>query len=476
MLSSIKARIIVFYLAILLVTLSIMGIILYLGLSRVVYSAVDSTLLSRAKALATLVREDGGEAEFNFSDDVMWEYNSPKSKHFFQIRLPDGTTLEKSASLGKRELPYKSGNSSIEYRNIRLDDEPARQINFPIRREGEKKRGERVIVVQCAEEIDERIEMLDTFGLVLAGSILFIMIISASGGFLIARKAMQPVKAISETINRISETNLSERIAEENIPEELKGIASSFNRVFAGLEGAFNRQRQFVADASHELKTPLAVILTQAEVSLRRERRPDEYKTALAGIADAAKMMSLIIEKLLQLARLHSDKFSLRREKTPLNEILETSLKLLRPLADRKGIVVHMPEENTYSVYGDREALQEAFVNIIENAIRYNVPGGRITISLKKEGGFIVAKIADTGVGIPKEDLGKVFDRFYRVDKSRSRESGGIGLGLSIVREIVTLHGGRIEIKSRINEGSVVSVYLPEADMDNRFMGSMESS
>jgi signal transduction histidine kinase len=242
----------------------------------------------------------------------------------------------------------------------------------------------------------------------------------------------------------------------------LKGIASSFNRAFAGLEGAFNRQRQFVGDASHELKTPLAVILAQAEVSLRRDRKPDEYKTALAGIADAAKMMSLIIEKLLQLARLHSDKFSLQMEKTPLNEILETSLKLLRPVADRKGIVLHMPEDNTYSVHGNREALQEAFVNIIENAIKYNVPGGRITISLKKEGEFIVAEIADTGVGIPEEDVGKVFDRFYRVDKSGSRESGGIGLGLSIVREIVRLHGGRIEIKSRINEGSAVSLYLPE--------------
>jgi heavy metal sensor kinase len=304
-------------------------------------------------------------------------------------------------------------------------------------------------------------EMLDTFGIVLAASILFLMIVSAAGGFLIARKALQPIEEISGAIDRISERNLSERIDDKNIPSELKVIASSFNRAFAGIEGAFNRQRQFVGDASHELKTPLAVILAGAEVALRRERNADAYKTALAGIVDAARMMSLIIEKLLQLARLNSEPFSLRMEATQLDEMIDKSLKLLGPVAQKKGISFQWSDSG-YVVCGDGEALQEAFLNIIENAIKYNVPGGRIDVAAKKEGGLIVVEIADTGIGIPEGDLEKIFDRFYRVDKSRSRESGGAGLGLSIVREIVRLHGGRVEIKSHVGAGTAVSVFLPE--------------
>lgn len=317
------------------------------------------------------------------------------------------------------------------------------------------------IVIQCAEDIHDRTALLNTFGLVLAVSVLFIMIISASGGFLIAKKAMKPIKDISEAIDRISETNLSERIEDEHIPDELKNIASSFNRTFGSLERAFSRQRQFVSDASHELKTPLTVIISHGEVTLRKDRDSQEYRTAIAAIMEAARMMSLIIEKLLALARFSSDKFILQTEDIRLNGIIDKSLKLLRPIAEKKGIIINMPAGKEYTVHGDREALLETFVNIVDNAIKYNVPDGRIDISVRKESEFIVTEITDTGIGIPEGDLEKVFDRFYRVDKSRSKESGGIGLGLSICSEIVRLHGGRIWIRSKTGEGTVVSVSLP---------------
>ncbi|MHB8910305.1 MAG: ATP-binding protein [Syntrophales bacterium] len=464
MLSSIKARIVLFYLVILLITLSIMGTILYFSLSKIVYASVDSSLLSRAKALATLIHEDKQETEFEFSDDVMWEYSSPKANNFFQIRRLDGITLEKSSSLGELELPYDPKAGPATFQTGLLKGNPIRQINFPIRKEGEG--NGRGIVIQCAEAIRDKIILLHTFGLVLTVSVFFIMAISAAGGFFIAKKALRPIQDISGAIDRISETNLSERIEDEHIPDELKNIAASFNRTFGCLERAFSRQKQFVADASHELKTPLAVIISQGEITLRKVRDPSEYRIALTAILEAAGMMSLIIEKLLALARFSSDKFTLQMEDVHLNGIIDQSLKLLRSLADEKGIVFNMPTGKEYTVHGDREALLETFVNILANAIKYNVPDGRIGIGIRKEREYIVTEITDTGIGIPEEDLEKVFDRFYRADKSRSKESGGIGLGLSISSDIIRLHGGRIGIRSKTGEGTVVSVYLAGAESE----------
>ena len=461
MLPSIKARIVAFYLVILLIALSVMGTIVYFSLSRIVYASIDASLLSRAKALATLINENDHETEFTFSDDVMWEYSSPQSTNFFQIRRYDGTTLEKSASLADSELPYHAVSGPADFQTLLLKGRQVRQIDFPIRKEGDNGKDGQGIIVQCAEAIQDKTALLGAFKMVLAVAVLLVMILSGAGGFVIARKALKPVRNIAEAMDRVSETHLSERIEEERIPAELKKIAASFNRVFGSLETAFERQRQFVSDASHELKTPLSVIVSQGEVALRREREPGEYRTVIAAILEASRLMSLIIGKLLTLARFSSDHAALQRAEISLDGMIEKAVKLLRPLADEKGIVIHMAAEGSYVMYGDGEALLEAFVNILDNAIKYNVPGGSIDIRVRKEGEAAVTDIRDAGIGIPEGDLAKVFDRFYRVDPSRSRKSGGVGLGLSIANEIVKRHGGHIGIRSQPEKGTLVSVSLP---------------
>lgn len=470
MLTSIKARIITFYMAVLFVTLSALGVFLYFSLSKIVYDSIDSSLLSKAKALATLVSMDAGdETEFRFSDEVMWEYNSPKAKSFFQIRRFNGSVIEKSASLGGSELPFRAGENRTRFETVRLKGMPARLVNFhvPIGYEqnnrktgtpaGSKDHG---LIIQCAEDIQYQANLLKRYMIVLSLSILSIMIISASGGFLIAKRALAPIKDISETIGRISASNLSERIDAEDIPEELRVMASSFDRTFERLERSFNRQKQFTADASHELRTPLSVILSQSEIILRKDRTGTEYRNTLTAIREAAKMMTAIVQKLLTIARLSADKVELKFETINPGEIIRKSVKLLTPLAEQKGISINISADEQRRTTGDRAALLELFVNLLDNAIKYNVPQGRIDISVKKEADFVVTEIRDTGIGIPESDLGKVFDRFYRVDKSRAKESGGAGLGLSICNEIARLHGGRVEIKSKAGEGTTVSVYL----------------
>jgi heavy metal sensor kinase len=268
------------------------------------------------------------------------------------------------------------------------------------------------------------------------------------------------VKEISQAIDKISETNLSERITSNSIPEELKVLASSFNRTFDRLERSFKRQRQFVSDASHELRTPLSVILSQSEIILRRERSAEEYKSGLTAVLEASKLMSNIIQKVLTLARLGTDKVELKMENRDLCAIINEAVGLLRPLATQKGITINVSGDEQHVISGDRVALLELFTNIVDNAIKYNLPQGKIDISIKKEQGFVVTEVKDTGIGIAEKDLDKVFDRFYRVDQSRSKEIGGVGLGLSICDEIVKLHGGRIELRSKLDEGTIVTVYL----------------
>jgi heavy metal sensor kinase len=468
MLSSIKTQIIIFFMIVLFIILSILGGFLYFSLDKIVYNSVDSGLLSKAKALATLVDNDDNETEFKFSDEIMWEYNSPKAQSFFQIRRLDGSTLEKSESLRDMELPFHAGEDQTSFETITLNGVSARLINFYFLDGNEKANAAQDkghdLIIQCAEDIQDQIKLLKNYRMILSILILSVLIISATGGFLIAGKALSPVREMSATIEGISESNLSARITPGNIPEELRPLASSFNQAFDSLERAFNRQRQFAADASHELRTPLSVILSQSEIMLRKERTHQEYKDALTAITSAAGMMSEIVRKLLTIARMDSTKADFRIENINLSHLIRESLNLLRPLAERKGIRINVSPDEQAMVSGDRIALMELFTNLIDNAIKYNVPQGKVDVSMRKAREFIVTEIGDTGIGIPEDDLDKVFDRFYRVDRSRSRESGSIGLGLSICNEIVKVHGGRITIDSNLSSGTTVSVYLNRAE------------
>jgi len=473
MLSSIKARVITFYVAVLFVTLSALGIFLYLSLSKIVYHSIDASLLSRAKALATLINEADGGTEFNFSDDIMWEYRSLKAGSFFQIRRLNGTIIEKSASLGERKLPFQ-GQHGIHFKTIFLNGRPVRQVDFHILKDKEQndKKKDHLkrdrgagLIIQCAEIIQEQITVIRNYGLVLAIAIFFVLIASASGAFFIARKALMPVREISATVSRISELNLSERISVENTPAELQALSASFNQTLDRLEDSFNRQKQFTSDASHELRTPLSVILSQSEITLRKERTPEEYKNALLTVKEAGKLMSDIVAKLLTLARLGADKAEMKKEKIELSEILSHAVKLLNSYAENNQIRITLGEpEQPPVIEGDRAAILELFVNIIDNAIKYNIPQGKIDISFKEEDSFMVIQVRDTGIGIAEEDLNQVFERFYRVDKSRSKHIAGIGLGLSICREIVRLHGGRMTMKSRMGGGTTVFIYFKKGE------------
>jgi heavy metal sensor kinase len=297
--------------------------------------------------------------------------------------------------------------------------------------------------------------ILTTGGAVLVGTL-------AIGWFLTGR-ALAPVARISQAAAAVSASNLSARIDLSAMETELAQLATTINATFDRLQLAFNRQTQFTADASHELRTPLSIISAQTELALKKERGSEEYKEALATIRRSAQRMKAVVEGLLALARADSGTLALQREDLDLARLVEDSCRMLGPLAAERGIELVTRLEPTIACV-DRERFAEVAENLLSNAIRYNRDGGRVEVNLRPAGQHAIFEVTDTGVGISEEELRHVFERFYRVDKARSRSVGGSGLGLAITKWIVEVHGGSISVASKVGVGTTFAVTLPQSD------------
>jgi two-component system OmpR family sensor kinase len=301
---------------------------------------------------------------------------------------------------------------------------------------------------------------LRAFAWQLAGIGLAVLALGLAGGWVVSARILRPVAAISATASAISAADLSRRIDTEEVDRELGELAGVLNAMFDRLEAAFLRQARFTADASHELRTPLAIIRTNAELALSRPRSAEEYKEAVQTCLRASNRMSKLVEGLLTLARADAGKLELRRHPFDLRPIVADSVALLRTLTEAKQLSVTTQLESVL-VKGDEVRLGMVVTNLLSNAIQYNRAAGKIHVQLRLAGEKVVFSVADTGCGIPEEDRAHLFERFYRVDKARSRESGGYGLGLAICKSIIEAHGGTIGFDTKWQVGSTFWFCLP---------------
>lgn len=295
-------------------------------------------------------------------------------------------------------------------------------------------------------------------GLLAAG--ILVLSVGLVGGWFLASRAIRPIETISVTAGRIAAGNLSERIRTDETESELGRLGAVLNDMFARLEDSFAQQRQFTADASHELRTPLAVLLSQLQMTLARERSPQEYRDTLETCQRAGQRMRRLIESLLELARLDAGQETLRRESFDLAQVVRDEIELMAPLAAPRGIQVEA-QLNTANCAGDPGRIGQVVTNLLSNAIHYNRENGSIRVSVRVLEGEALLEVEDTGVGISVEDLPHVFERFYRADKSRSHAEGRTGLGLAISQSIVQAHGGRIEVSSSPGQSTTFRVRLP---------------
>jgi heavy metal sensor kinase len=317
-------------------------------------------------------------------------------------------------------------------------------------------RGDRVVV---GREIAEELVALRRFGWRLGAAGTTVFALGLAGGWWIASRALRPIATISATARRISTGNLAERVPVAKGGSELDELGQVLNDAFARLQASFARQARFTADASHELRTPVTVVLTQTQSSLTRERSAAEYREALEACQRAAQRMRRLIDSLLALARVDSgEQFEVAA--CDLAHVAGEAVALLRPLAELRGVPVEA-ELGAAPCTGDADQLGRVVANLLGNAIDHSQAGARVRVTTGSEPGAVILSVADEGPGIAAQDLPHVFERFYRADKARSQGAGHAGLGLAIVQAIVTAHGGRIDVASAPGSGARFTVRLP---------------
>lgn len=299
----------------------------------------------------------------------------------------------------------------------------------------------------------------------LTGAALCILGLSLMGGRWLVDRSLAPIAAIGEAAARIAGGDLSRRISVGETDSELGQLAEILNATFARLENSFALQARFTADAAHELRTPVTVLLTHTQNALAVRCAAEGHLEAFAACQRAAERMRALIDSLLRLSRLDSGEAATQRVSFDLAHRVREGVELVRPLATDRGIEIRC-ELNPAPCSGDPEALDQVITNLLTNAIHHNREGGTVRVAVGSKPGGVVLSVTDTGPGIAPQHLPRIFERFYRVDASRSRSSGGTGLGLAIARAIVDAHGGTIEVESEVGRGTCFMVNLPSTSRE----------
>jgi len=463
MISSIKARLVGWFIAVSSAVLIVLGFLLYFQLSEIVIGSVDSHLESEMQFIAGLVRIEAEQGPLEtelleFSQAAVGEYSVSLSGHYYQIIAPDGKLLVRSPSLSLANefLPLEAKSPVPSYRTILGPQRvPLRILSQSFQLPSG------TITIQSADSLETSYHLLGSFRKILLIVFPALMIVSGIGIWLLTDRSLRPLITFSSQIGQITEKNLNERMEERRTPRELKPLAIAFNTMLRRLGDAFSKQGQFLSDASHELRTPTSVIKSTCDVILRKQRAPVEYQEALRSISANVDRMAETINSILEISRLDARTFTLVTAEIDLTSLLADVLKLLEAAATHRNIALRLAGAPA-TIRADRERLTEAFLNIVDNAIKYNRPGGRVDIEVTGTDQGNVVAVTDTGIGIPEPDREKIFDRFHRLENGRHLAAGS-GLGLSIARTIVEAHAGRIEVRSEPGKGSQFLVHLPPA-------------
>jgi len=455
----IRTRLTLWYVALLAVILAALAVFLVVRLRADLVAGVDRSLDVRAEQISLGFR-GAGEGEFQDVSDSAFA-GLPRSESASQIVSAGGDVLESSGDPIARRLMLGRGDvgAALAGEPVRAtvslgaDGEPFRVLGLPAPGEPSSQ----VLVVATAlETVDRSVERLVML-LLIAGPAA--LAAAGVGGWWVGRKALGPVARMTEQAAGIGIDRLDERVAVPRSTDELGQLARTFNAMLERLERDVQDKRRFVADASHELRTPLAVMRSELDVSLDADGLSSEEGEVLESVRDEVDRMSRIVERLLILARIDEGQLHLLRAPVGLGDVVEAVVRRLRPLADAKAITVTIEGDDT-RVSADRERLVLAVETLVENAIKYTAPGGRVRISIERRADEAVVTVADEGPGMPAEAIPLIFERFYRLDAARTRSEGGSGLGLAICREIMQAHGGRVWAESNDGGGSSFFIAL----------------
>ena len=470
MFDSVRTRLTLWYASVLAVSLVAFALLVYYAAARIFYERQDESLRSTAETVASAymqeLEEEGSIAKAN--EVVLAQMVFPN--RYVEVVDTEGRLVAESSNLVGHSLTLSAAT---------LSEARLRSVGFVVSRTIESESlGVRVVAVPLSKNSN------NPFGFAVVGESLnviegglrplrrdffagvpLVLLVASLGGYFLARKSLAPIALMNAQTQRITAENLSSRLDVTNPRDELGQLATTINALLARLDATFTEQQRFIADASHELRTPLAVLRGETEVALEQNRGAEDYRESLALIKDEAERLTRIVENLFILARQPVDQHSIMKEPLRLNEVVSECVRSAQVLATQRGLRLHLDGATSeVNFTGDDEMLKRMLLNLLDNAVKYTAPGGDVGVALSTQNGSARIVVTDSGIGIPAADQPRIFDRFYRVDKARSRALGGAGLGLSIAKWIVEAHGGTIAVQSMPTQGSEFIVELPLKD------------
>jgi heavy metal sensor kinase len=471
--SSIRTRLTLWYSGLLALTFVILGIAAYLLVGYTLEKETDSALRGVAEALAERSLTEAHRRLPADVDEIFRRFFGAVPMAPYFEWLNPGADADREAP--ERELSALSPRARVNaakgiatFETVTDGGQhPVRVLTWPVIDSG------RLIgVVRVGMSRMNIARTLSHFLLIMAALFPIALALAAAGGWFVADRALRPVARMTQTARSIKAGQLHDRVQKTGAGDELDRLADTLNEMLGRLQTAFTEMRQFTADASHELQTPLTILRGEIEVALRSTRSPDEYKELLRSALEEIQRISVLVEGLLLLAR--SDAGMLKMDRVPVDlvSVAEEVFGRLGSFAAERQVDLRLGQIEPLEVLGDHVHLGRLLFNLVDNAIKYTPPHGKVEVAIGQSGGSAVIAVTDTGIGIPAEEREKVFQRFYRSAEARSQAQGGSGLGLSIARSIAEAHGGRIEVEAEPGRGSAFRAYLPILSPDTHLTHS----
>ena len=457
---SIGVRLTLWYLAIFVLGQFVFGAGMWVVLRHHLVSLVDEGLRDQSEDLRGFLAAQKKTANVpKFQEEVKETYDVEHAGEYLSITTSAGDPIYLSDFLSKNSfaVPTYATDPSGFFDNQVVGGTPLRFFHSSA-----STHGLTFVIAMGASTKDMR-DTLRAFRNYLLLLAPLVLLTSAVGGYWLSRRALGPVDVLTRTARNIGGQNLSSRLEKLHTGDELQRLSDTLNEMLDRIEKVFLQITQFTADASHELRTPIALMRTEAEVALRRARDAEAYREALQHILAETERTSVLIEDLLALARADSGKEFLKLQMVDLRELLENCITGSRPLATHAGheLTLHSDTPGPIWVMANSTAFERALTILLDNAFKYTPTPGHINVFLEELDQRAIVSVEDNGIGISVAEQKKIFERFYRVDKSRGRAAGGSGLGLAIARWIIDRHDGSITVESTLDKGSTFSVHIP---------------
>ncbi len=432
--------------------------LLYLVLVTNLDRVDDQFLHNEVHLIRTVLREQPAS-----TDTLREEVESSESDVYVRVLDADGTILAESREMGQTVDPASFPSPTAADQPLNKGQNVRAASGRMFRVLSAQVSAAMGNTVQVAVDRTDEAEILATYRGYMWITLGVALVACSLAGYRIARRGIRPVEEITSLARRIRSTTLDSRLESANLPSELAALADTFNEMLDRLEESFARLSQFSDDIAHELRTPVNNLRGVADVALNKQRSDEEYREALSSCLEEGLRLSRMVDGLLLLARTENPQTHVAREPVDVAHEIESLGEYYEVSAAEAGVELAVEASRPLSAMLNRPLFQRALGNLVENALAHTPRGGSVRISAAGCNGSLRVQVADTGCGISPDHLAHIFDRFYRVDRARSTNSGGVGLGLSIVKSIAALHGGGIEVASELGKGTTITLVFPTA-------------